>query len=121
MDDLIRRQDAIELAMQYCPDDDGSCSKAGADIREMLDELEDLPSAQPEQKWIPCSERLPDSRRSVLITVSNGKDYETSEAYYHELRKDWFEVNGDRVCEMSPPWKTIAWCELPEPWKGEEE
>lgn len=83
-------------------------------------EIDWLPSAQAEPKWIPCSERLPDSRRSVLITVSNGKDYETSEAYYHELRKDWFEVNGDRVCEMSPSWKTIAWCELPEPWKGEE-
>lgn len=70
--------------------------------------------------WIPCSERLPDSRRSVLITVSNGKNYETCEAYYHELRKDWFEVNGDRVCEMSPRWKTIAWCELPEPYKGDQ-
>lgn len=46
MDDLISRRAAINIAMQYCPDDDGSCSKAGADIREMLDELEDLPSAQ---------------------------------------------------------------------------
>lgn len=46
--DLISRKAAINIAMQYCPDDDGSCSKAGADIREMLDELEDIPSAQPE-------------------------------------------------------------------------
>ena len=45
MSDLISRQSAIDIAMQYCPDDDGSCSKAGADIREMLDELEDLPSS----------------------------------------------------------------------------
>lgn len=48
MDDLISRQTAIELAMQYCPDDDGSCSKADRDIRELLDDLENLPSAQPE-------------------------------------------------------------------------
>lgn len=55
MDDLISRQAAIELAMQYCPDDDGSCSKADRDIRELLDDLETLPSAQPELKkgkWI---------------------------------------------------------------------
>ena len=74
-----------------------------------------------EQKWIPVSEGLPDSRRDVLITVSNGKDYETYEAYYHELRKDWFELNGDSVCEMTPSWKVIAWHELPEPYKGEQE
>ena len=48
MNDLISRQAAIELAMQYCPDDDGTCSKANEDIRNLLDELEDLPSAQPE-------------------------------------------------------------------------
>ena len=46
--DTVSRQDAIELAMQYCPDDDGTCSKADEDIRNLLDELEDLPSAQPE-------------------------------------------------------------------------
>ena len=51
--DTISRKSAIDIAMQYCPDDDGSCSKAGADIREMLDELEDLPPAQPEHgRWI---------------------------------------------------------------------
>ena len=48
MDDTISRQAAIELAMQYCPDDDGSCSKADRDIRELLDDLENLPSAQPD-------------------------------------------------------------------------
>ena len=48
MSDSISRQAAIELAMQYCPDDDGTCSKADEDIRNLLDELEDLPSVQPE-------------------------------------------------------------------------
>lgn len=48
MDDLISRQAAIELAMQYCPDDDGTCSKADEDIRNLLDELEELPPVQPD-------------------------------------------------------------------------
>jgi len=43
--DIIYRQDAVELAMQFCPDDDGICSKADEDIRNLLDELEALPSA----------------------------------------------------------------------------
>lgn len=79
MDDLIRRQDAIELAMQYCPDDDGSCSKAGADIREMLDKLEDLPPAQPERKkgkWIrisdePFADRFECSECGKLPPIEN--------------------------------------------------
>lgn len=41
--DLISMAKAVEIAMKYCPDDDGSCSKADVDIREMLDELENLP------------------------------------------------------------------------------
>ena len=62
-EDAVSRQAAIELAMQYCPDDDGSCSKADRDIRELLDDLENLPSAQPEiiacgdcKHWI-CHDR----------------------------------------------------------------
>ena len=47
-EDAVSRRAAIELAMQYCPDDDGTCSKADEDIRNLLDELEDLPSVQPE-------------------------------------------------------------------------
>ena len=43
----ISRQAAVELVMKYCPDDDGAVQCDG-DIRGLLDELENLPSAQPE-------------------------------------------------------------------------
>lgn len=52
IEDIIYRQDAIELAMQYCPDDDGTCSKADEDMRNLLDELEDLPSAVVEAETV---------------------------------------------------------------------
>ena len=51
IEDVIYRQNAIELAMQYCPDDDGTCSKADEDMRNLLDELEDLPSAVKHGHW----------------------------------------------------------------------
>lgn len=41
--DLISLGAVLEIVMQYCPDDDGSCTKAGVDLREMLDEIENLP------------------------------------------------------------------------------
>ena len=45
MTEYIEREAALEIAMQYCPDGDGSCSKAGVDMREMLDEIESIPAA----------------------------------------------------------------------------
>lgn len=53
MDDTISRQAAIEAM--------GKAEWAKERLRE-------LPSAQPEQRWIPCSERLPKSGKTVLIT-----------------------------------------------------
>lgn len=34
--------------MKYCPDDDGSCSSANVDLREMLDEIEAIPAVDAE-------------------------------------------------------------------------
>ena len=45
MAEYIDREAVIEIAMQYCKDDDGSCSKAETDLREMLDEIEAIPAA----------------------------------------------------------------------------
>lgn len=51
--DLIKRSDVLEVVYRYCPDDDGSCSCADRDLREMLDDIEDIPSAdRPQGEWI---------------------------------------------------------------------
>jgi len=54
--DLISRAAAIEILMKYCPDDDGTCSKADADPREMLDEIENISAVDAEPvrhgRWI---------------------------------------------------------------------
>ena len=34
------RQTVLELVMKYCPDDDGTCSNLGKDLRELLDDIE---------------------------------------------------------------------------------
>lgn len=60
MDEYISRGDVLDIVSQYCLDDDGSCSKADVDPREMLDEIEALPSAdvQPVKhgRWITKSD-----------------------------------------------------------------
>jgi hypothetical protein len=59
MNDYISRADAVALTMQYCPDDDGVCSKAGHDLRELVDDLENAPPADVRPvargEWIMCN------------------------------------------------------------------
>ena len=51
--DMISRQAVLDIAFKYCPDDDGVCSEVGSDLRNMLDEIENLPPAEPKRgKWI---------------------------------------------------------------------
>lgn len=54
-DDYIKRSDVVNVAMEWCPDDDGSVGKI-EDLREMLDELESIPAADVEPvkhgRWI---------------------------------------------------------------------
>lgn len=78
--DIIYRQDAIELAMQYCPDDDGTCSKAGEDMRNLLDELEDLPSAVVDAE--PTEEQVKEYCRKRCLVIVNSE-------LFNEMKARW--------------------------------
>ena len=108
--DCIRRQAAVELAMKYCPDDDGAVQCDG-DIRGLLDELENLLTAQPETHWIPCSERLPEDGRYLVTRF----DFVTNTCFLDIL---WYEkgVWWNRL--YTGDFAVIAWMPLPEPYKG---
>lgn len=53
---MINMKAVLDIVSQYCPDDDGSCSKAGVDLREMLDEIEGLDETEVEPvkygRWV---------------------------------------------------------------------
>lgn len=42
MKEYVSLQAVLDIVMQYCPDDDGSCLKADRDIRDVLDEIEEI-------------------------------------------------------------------------------
>ena len=73
-----------------------------------LDKLE-----QPEQRWIPCSERLPDENQKVIVCLT---DWQTGEQEIDvSCRRDYNMWRGHGRYNES----CVAWMPLPEPWEGE--
>lgn len=66
---------------------------------------------EPEQRWIPCSERLPEHGGRYLISVLDGINRRTTVASYLPRCKAW-TMTGRMAY-----WKVIAWLPLPEPYK----
>ena len=106
--DCISRQAAIDEITEY-----GSGNTIYMSVAELKRRIEHLPSAQPEQRWIPCSERLPQP---------NEEDADGFIKAYLVQDSRWMDVarwNGD--CWIAWGYGTaltnvIAWMPLPEPY-----
>ena len=74
-------------------------------------------SAKPKQRWIPCSERLPEDEQEILFSTKTGRVHS---GRYHDdhSANQWFS-HRDR-CRA---WNNVvnAWMPLPEPYKEAEE
>lgn len=70
-------------------------------------------SALTEQKWIPCSERLPEETGRYLISVLDGVGRRTTVAPYQSRYKAW------KMTGRMAYWKVVAWMPLPEPYQAE--
>lgn len=77
------------------------------------DTIEQLPSAQPEQRWIPVTERLPENNTRVIVWMAWGGfsmlDYQYNNFY------------GLNSVNNIPSEAVTAWMPLPEPYKGKQE
>ena len=71
-----------------------------------LDEIEEAPTIEPETRWIPCSDRLPDISKYVLVTA-NG-EIDIGERFGWR----WIDYYGDNLKDVT------AWMPLPEPYQG---
>jgi hypothetical protein len=115
MKDLIDRRDVIDALNKLDVSDGVGISSVACDLQEeAIRCIENLPSVQPEQRWIPCSERLPEHGGRYLISVLDGINRRTTVAPYLPRCKAW-AMNGRMAY-----WKVIAWMPLPEPYKGGE-
>ena len=93
---------------------DGTVFEFGNMLIDYMERME----KEPERKWIPVSERLPEEGYGVLATV-NGKHNNTTFIDALEIA----EYDGDFgwIVEGYPQWTdpdVTAWMSLPEPYKG---
>lgn len=82
--------------------------------------IDEQPTIEPETHWIPCSERLPEDGRQVLVYAMN---VHFALAKYDEMRgadgtykKQW--VTFDAWKPFYTIKDVIAWMPLPKPYKG---
>ena len=124
--DTILRQAAIDAI------------KTSRYLVDAMEKIIRLPSAQPEPRWIPVSERLPEAEYPVIVTWMNndpasyyqyilGKHY-TGVAHYKNNKWYWYSSVTEDVLmeygkydseEFDEAIEVITWMPLPEPYKGE--
>ena len=128
MSDLIDRQEAIDAInkMRFahwfeCGEYIGECQRRReiVNANKAVDKIEKLPSAQPEQKWIPCSERLPfaeygEGDRVYCCCLDEKRGGKWAEILY---------FNGGVWCRPTGEtfdYKVLAWYPLPtKPYRAE--
>ena len=79
-----------------------------------------LPSTELEQRWISCSERLPeeDDYKSCIECLDGAVWYFTENGtmglgYYYKSTKEWSTTD-----DLKTDGKVTAWMPLPEPYEG---
>ena len=113
-EDCISRENAINnLKLAYFDKDIQSAKNDPCVIDAMIDWairiVKALPSVQPQQRWIPISERLPEPYQECLFTVEAFR-WEYEPITYKVIQKAY---GGET--------NIIAWMPLPEPYKVERE
>lgn len=116
--DLISRQAAIDAVCKYCE---------YYYNENVIQSIKEIPFAEQEPHWIPCSERLPDEEDAkilrkfgvkkqseyVLATVEVKDERMTVTTCTYDGEWDW------KMKHALPDYRVIAWMPLPEPYEGE--
>ena len=114
--DLISRQAALDVVEKMYKMCEGNLS----DYHDLL--VACFTDLTPAQRWIPCSERLPEEEKTYLVTFANEKVGMSS--WHKDTFNQGFNrgfdayltgVTEDGECEY---FGVVAWMEKPGPWKG---
>ena len=121
MSDLISRQVIFDALIEK-----GQNSKRyklgenwELNLSEIIEAINAIPSAEPERKWIPITEALPEEeKRHYWICTDTGYQCQcrwTNDVYGFGASDRW----NWKIFDIPQYQKIVAWMPLPEPWKGE--
>lgn len=136
-EELIRKQDAIkvidELLIQMIRD--GCLTVIGElRVKELKQDIENLPSVQPELPWIPCSKKLPEMHdagpmmkllgikeesKKVEISVKSGGVSLVISGWLRDGK--WYSPYLNAYVARKMNYEVTAWMPLPEPYEGDKE
>lgn len=118
MDDLISRKAILnEIRKIECEpgyQHIGEDWVVGLCIAESI--IEEAEVAEPERRWIPVTERLPQNDTEVLVTVCD----DSGDTPWEYVSVGWqtpdgqYWIVGNEIC-----YGVIAWMPLPKPYRGE--
>ena len=111
MSDLINREDvdkAIRTICNLCGEEkrNNGVMCGACNLDSFVRDYDDIPSAEPERRWIPFDVALPKNRQKVLCV--NKHDEMMVGGYMSDYGMTF-------PCYFEKP---IAWMPLPEPWRG---
>jgi hypothetical protein len=119
MSDLISRKETIDILYNYKRMlFDGVSDPVIYGVQGAIEVIKTIPCAVSTAEWIPCSERLPRARESVLLAVNHKYGDWVGEGCYWETTDNHTIWKGYRWNATYWDDEIIAWMQLQEPWKG---
>ena len=128
-EDTISRQEAIDALAKHEKSNGHNYTLFVDIVSECAEIIRDLPSAQPEQHWIPVSERMPEDGENCLVSVRCSNNFlvdrgtystdlfKVDEEHFFGKRGEsgWYHLSSEYgYCKIL---NVIAWMPEPRPYK----
>lgn len=130
-EDAINRQavDTLVDELARAISDERCCTPRGRSTATIMQDILDLPPVNPQPRWIPVSERLPEKYGEYLITWTTSQskrpfigisEGEVTGEYDHEHNRFKIEWILEDYIKAYPNVEVIAWMPLPAPYESYE-
>lgn len=114
--DSISRQAAINMLEERLQANGYSNTALVSELNRSIGYLMHMPSTQP--RWIPVSEHLPNAQTEVIVSCTD----DSGDTKFRYTSSGWITTDKEYwIVDNEINNFVVAWREMPEPWKGEDD